>query len=195
MEQLLLIVYVLLSAAMIGLILLQQGKGADMGASFGSGASQTVFGSAGTGNVLSRSTAILAALFFAASVGLALVAKHKAEALRDASIPVPAVVETREVPELPAAPALLVTNRSNSVACICPHIIEPQDFHRQLYGPISSFEPKMRQPGMGMSRNCVHSPKACGADQVVYGTMWMLGSVRNYVAIPSALGTKGRSWG
>jgi preprotein translocase subunit SecG len=105
MEQLLLIVYVLLSAAMIGLILLQQGKGADMGASFGSGASQTVFGSAGTGNVLSRSTAILAALFFAASVGLALVAKHKAEALRDANIPVPAVVETRDVPELPAVPA------------------------------------------------------------------------------------------
>jgi preprotein translocase subunit SecG len=105
MEQLFLIVYVLLSAAMIGLILLQQGKGADMGASFGSGASQTVFGSAGTGNVLSRSTAILAALFFAASVGLALVAKHKAEALRDANIPVPAVVETRDVPELPSVPA------------------------------------------------------------------------------------------
>jgi len=101
MEQLLLVVYVLLSVAIIGLILLQQGKGADAGASFGSGASQTVFGSAGSGNVLTRGTAILATIFFVASVGLAVMAKHKAEALRDASIPVPTVTETRELPQLP----------------------------------------------------------------------------------------------
>jgi preprotein translocase subunit SecG len=101
MEQLLLVVYVLLSVAIIGLILLQQGKGADAGASFGSGASQTVFGSAGSGNVLTRGTAILATLFFVASVGLAVMAKHKAEALRDASIPIPAVTESRDMPQLP----------------------------------------------------------------------------------------------
>lgn len=101
MEQLILVVYVLLSAAMIGLILLQQGKGADMGASFGSGASQTVFGSAGSGNVLTRSTAILATVFFLASVGLAVMAKHKAEGLRDGVIPVPALTESREAPQLP----------------------------------------------------------------------------------------------
>jgi len=101
MEQLILVVYVLLSAAMIGLILLQQGKGADMGASFGSGASQTVFGSAGSGNVLTRSTAILATVFFLASVGLAVMAKHKAEGLREGVIPVPALTESREAPQLP----------------------------------------------------------------------------------------------
>ncbi len=101
MEQLILVVYVLLSAAMIGLILLQQGKGADVGASFGSGASQTVFGSVGSGNVLTRSTAILATAFFVASVGLAVMAKHKAEGLRDGVIPVPAVTESREAQQLP----------------------------------------------------------------------------------------------
>ncbi len=101
MEQLIMVVYVLLSAAMIGLILLQQGKGADMGASFGSGASQTVFGSAGSGNVLTRTTAILATAFFLASVGLAVMAKHKAEGLREGVIPVPAATESREAPQLP----------------------------------------------------------------------------------------------
>ena len=99
MEQLILVVYVLLSAAMIGL--LQQGKGADVGASFGSGASQTVFGSVGSGNVLTRSTAILATAFFVASVGLAVMAKHKAEGLRDGVIPVPAVTESRQAQQLP----------------------------------------------------------------------------------------------
>lgn len=101
MEQLILIVYLLLAVAMIGLILMQQGRGADAGASFGSGASQTVFGAAGSGNVLTRMTAILATLFFVASVGLAMLAKHKAEDARDAQIPVPAVTESRQAQELP----------------------------------------------------------------------------------------------
>ncbi len=106
MEQLILVVYVLLAAAMTGLILLQQGRGADAGASFGSGASQTVFGSAGSGNVLTRATAILATLFFIASVGLAVLARHKAEDARAAQIPVPAVTEsTRSLPSRSAPPA------------------------------------------------------------------------------------------
>jgi len=107
MEQLLLVGYVLLSAAIVGLILLQQGRGADMGASFGAGASQTLFGSAGAGNVLSRSTAILAALFFVGSVGLAMIARHKAEEARTGGIPVPALIETRDnaAGDMPQAPA------------------------------------------------------------------------------------------
>ncbi|MCG3170792.1 MAG: hypothetical protein CALGDGBN_02360 [Pseudomonadales bacterium] len=115
MEQLILVVYVLLAAAMTGLILLQQGRGADAGASFGSGASQTVFGSAGSGNVLTRATAILATLFFIASVGLAVMARHKAEDARAAQIPVPAVTESRQAPALPgdlpqAAPGVPATD-------------------------------------------------------------------------------------
>lgn len=60
----LLISYLVVSIALIGIILLQQGKGAEMGASFGSGASNTVFGAAGSGNVLTKTTTILAILFF-----------------------------------------------------------------------------------------------------------------------------------
>lgn len=102
MEQLLLALYVLLSVGIVALILLQQGKGADMGASFGAGASQTVFGSAGAGNALTRGTAILATLFFLASVGLAVLAKHKAESAREGGIPVPVAAETRDNAAQPA---------------------------------------------------------------------------------------------
>ena len=63
MEQMILILHVLAALAIIGLILIQQGKGADMGASFGAGASQTLFGSSGGGNVLTASTSWLVALF------------------------------------------------------------------------------------------------------------------------------------
>ena len=64
MEQIILVVHLLGALAIIGLILLQQGKGADMGASFGAGASQTLFGSTGSGNVLTKATAWLSVLFF-----------------------------------------------------------------------------------------------------------------------------------
>ena len=77
-EQIILIVHVLIALAIVGLVLLQQGKGADMGASFGAGGSQTLFGAAGGGNVLTRATAILATLFFVSSVSLAVIAKQKA---------------------------------------------------------------------------------------------------------------------
>ena len=106
MEQIILIVHVLAAIGIIGLILVQQGKGADMGASFGAGASQTLFGSSGSGNVLTKSTAILATLFFATSFGLAVVAKNKSLAAGDVGIPVPAVVEqpldAGDLPEQPA---------------------------------------------------------------------------------------------
>jgi preprotein translocase subunit SecG len=76
MEQFILVVHVLLALGIIGLIMLQQGKGAEMGASFGSGSSQTVFGAAGTGNFFSHMTGILAAVFFVTSVTLAVIAKN-----------------------------------------------------------------------------------------------------------------------
>ena len=63
MYEILLVVYLLVSLALIGLVMIQQGKGADMGASFGAGASNTVFGSGGSGSFLTRTTAILATLF------------------------------------------------------------------------------------------------------------------------------------
>ncbi len=71
MKELVLVVDVISAIALIGLILLQQGKGADIGAAFGSGASQTLFGSRGTANFLTRTTAVLATLFFICNLGLA----------------------------------------------------------------------------------------------------------------------------
>jgi preprotein translocase subunit SecG len=68
---LVLMVHILAALGIIGLVLIQHGKGADMGAAFGSGASGSLFGSSGSANFLSHSTAVLAAVFFLTSLGLA----------------------------------------------------------------------------------------------------------------------------
>jgi len=77
MEQFILIFHFVIAVALIGLILIQQGKGAEAGASFGAGASQTVFGSSGGWNFFSKTTALLATVFFVTSVSLAIVAKDR----------------------------------------------------------------------------------------------------------------------
>ena len=70
LETVLLVVHLLIAVAICGFVLLQHGKGADMGAAFGSGSSGSLFGAAGSANFLSRTTAILAAVFFASSLAL-----------------------------------------------------------------------------------------------------------------------------
>ena len=94
LEQIILVAHLVVALGIIGLIMLQQGKGADMGASFGAGASQTLFGSDGSGNVLTRATAWLVALFFASSFGLALLANQKSVAVSELDLEIPAMVET-----------------------------------------------------------------------------------------------------
>ena len=74
---LLLTVHILVALVIIGLVLMQHGKGADMGAAFGSGASGSLFGSSGSANFLSRMTGGLAAVFFITSLSLAYVASSK----------------------------------------------------------------------------------------------------------------------
>lgn len=78
METLVLVIHILVALGMTGLILVQQGKGADAGATFGGGGAATVFGAAGSANFLTRSTAILTAIFFLTSLGLAIIAKQQA---------------------------------------------------------------------------------------------------------------------
>jgi preprotein translocase subunit SecG len=78
MANILLAIHVLAAIAIVVLVLLQQGKGADMGAAFGGG-SQTVFGSQGSANFLSRTTALLAAVFFFTSMSLAYIYGHRTE--------------------------------------------------------------------------------------------------------------------
>ena len=70
MYEALLVVFLIVAIGLVGLVMLQQGKGADMGASFGAGASGTLFGSSGSGNFMTRMTGILAALFFIISLAL-----------------------------------------------------------------------------------------------------------------------------
>ncbi len=72
-----LVIHVFLAVAMVGLVLLQRGKGAEAGAGFGAGASGTVFGARGSATVLSKATAILATLFFVTSLSLAYLAGHR----------------------------------------------------------------------------------------------------------------------
>lgn len=79
MQSFLLVVQVLISISLIGLILIQHGKGADAGAAFGSGASSTVFGSTGSASFLSRATAVLATLFFAVALSLTILAHRQTD--------------------------------------------------------------------------------------------------------------------
>jgi len=88
---------VLVSIALIGLVLLQHGKGADAGAAFGSGASGTVFGSRGSANFLSRATAVCAALFFVVSLSLAYMVQGRRAP--------DSIVDTMAPAEAPATPA------------------------------------------------------------------------------------------
>ena len=79
MEVLVLVLHVLAALGIIGLVLLQHGKGADVGAAFGGGVSGSLFGAAGSANFLSRATAILAVVFFVTSLGLTYLSNRKTE--------------------------------------------------------------------------------------------------------------------
>lgn len=107
LEQLIIAVHVILAIGIIGFILIQRGKGADAGASFGSGASQTVFGSSGSGNFLSRTTAVLATGFFITSFALAYVAKEKADNMGDLGLEESVIEQvTDQIPAIEEAPAV-----------------------------------------------------------------------------------------
>ena len=114
MDSIIILVHILVALAIIGLILIQQGKGAEMGASFGAGASQTLFGASGSGNFFSKTTAVLAFVFFVSSFSLALIAKQNASIDEDfipaaveatpASVPASATaVPADDIPEVPEA--------------------------------------------------------------------------------------------
>ena len=117
-ETLLVGVHLVVAAALIGFVLLQHGKGADMGAAFGSGSSGSLFGAAGSANFLSRTTAILATAFFLSSLGLTYFGATRsgpADIMKQGPVPsAPAPVSNEgkatdvpqgAAPAVPAAPA------------------------------------------------------------------------------------------
>ena len=87
LETLVLIIHVLASLSIIGLVLIQHGKGADMGSGFGGGSSGTVFGSSGAGNFLTKATTIVAVTFFISSFTLAYFAKENSVAVKTLGVP------------------------------------------------------------------------------------------------------------
>jgi preprotein translocase subunit SecG len=106
METFILVIHVLAALALVGLVLLQHGKGADVGAAFGSGASGSVFGSAGSANFLSRTTAILAVVFFVTSLSLTYFSSRKTESKGVITQPVQEKSLPAQIPSgAPAAPA------------------------------------------------------------------------------------------
>ena len=106
LETVVVVFHLLAALSVVALVLLQQGKGADAGASFGAGASNTVFGSQGSSTFLSKFTAILAAGFFITSLGLGYFAKEKAHQLTQAGLPDPAVLEVQQKPAVEDVPVL-----------------------------------------------------------------------------------------
>jgi preprotein translocase subunit SecG len=109
-ETLVLILHILVALGMIALILLQQGKGAEAGASFGSGASNTVFGASGSANFLTKSTAVLTTIFFLTSLTLAVFAKHHSQALYSLTAPTTAPASTTPSTTNPATPSKTPSN-------------------------------------------------------------------------------------
>ena len=106
LETVVVVFHLLAALGVVALVLLQQGKGADAGASFGAGASNTVFGGQGTSTFLSKFTGILAAAFFITSLGLGYFAKEKAHELTQVGLPDPAVMEVKQKPAADDVPVL-----------------------------------------------------------------------------------------
>jgi preprotein translocase subunit SecG len=115
MQAVVLVVHILAAVGLVAFVLLQQGKGAEMGAAFGSGASATVFGATGSASFLSRTTAILATIFFITSLSLAYFSgnsKHNDSVVT--SIPaIESAIEQKKSEDLPVVPQSAVTVESS----------------------------------------------------------------------------------
>lgn len=111
MQSIALVIHVALSIAVIGLVLIQHGKGADAGAAFGSGASSTVFGARGAGSFLTRATTILAGCFFATSIALFYMAANRDAGTGSVTDSLPAI-------EAPAAADLPPLSADDDVPAI-----------------------------------------------------------------------------
>ncbi|NKN32029.1 preprotein translocase subunit SecG [Marichromatium bheemlicum] len=127
MQTILTIVQVFLSLGLIGLVLIQHGKGADAGAAFGSGASQTVFGSQGSGSFLTRATAIIATLFFLTSMALAYFATQVGEPEgfmedMDEAVLIEAAPETLVPSDVPSIPGVEADNTATPGASDIPAV-------------------------------------------------------------------------
>jgi preprotein translocase subunit SecG len=127
--EVLLVAYLVVALLLIGFVLIQQGKGADMGASFGSGGSNTVFGSTGSGNFMTRTTGILAGLFFFISLTLGAMTANRESAEEEwNNLEVPAAVETPvEIPADQDVPVIEGASESDVPAVESSDVTKAED--------------------------------------------------------------------
>ena len=148
MQTLVVVFHVVVAVAIVGLVMLQQGKGADAGASFGAGASQTVFGSSGSGSFLVRATTIAAVLFYATSLVLAIFARGQSQLADPTGLPVvnealleqSVLEQTATANELPQLDAELV---DDSIQAIDLVPISPDDTPPQISEPAQDDVPQV----------------------------------------------------
>ena len=105
LQTLVVVLHIIAALVIIGLVLLQHGKGADMGASFGSGSAGSLFGATGSANFLSRTTAVIATIFFVTSLGMAFLATHKPRTGSGAGV-MEGVTAPVNKPAVPAGPVI-----------------------------------------------------------------------------------------
>ncbi len=148
MYQVIIVIHIVLGLAIIGLILMQQGKGADAGATFGGGASGSVFGAQGAASFLSRTTAILATLFFATSLVLAWLNSNKSVAVSD--------IMSAPVVEKEAADLGLPSIDGSSNQKPLPVPAE----NKSLTPPITPTAPSTDKPGMPAIPDAAPVPQA-----------------------------------
>jgi preprotein translocase subunit SecG len=112
---LVIVVQVVSAIAIIGLVLLQHGKGADMGAAFGSGASGSLFGATGSSNFMSKSTGVAAAIFFSATLALSYITTHQTNSVSGGVMDKAVPAAPAAAPVAPAAPAASTPAPANSI--------------------------------------------------------------------------------
>ncbi|MDR2877686.1 MAG: preprotein translocase subunit SecG [Chromatiales bacterium] len=126
MLALLIAFHMIIAVALVTLVLVQRGRGAEAGAAFGSGASQTVFGSRGSASFLTRSTAVLAALFFISSLALAYVYSQRVERASVTKLPTSSVPAPDRVPGQADVPAMPSTELDQQAPVTPDEYAEPE---------------------------------------------------------------------
>ena len=161
-ETLILTFHVLVALVVVGLVLIQHGKGADMGAGFGAGASATVVGSGGAGNFLTRTTTIIVVSFYLTSIGLAYYAKRESQALRSLGIPdaVEAGSESQGTPGALTIDPETLSSGAPQMQVIRPEGPDGPAYNVQISTSVQPAEPEASQESPEAESPGADSPEA-----------------------------------
>ena len=157
-------VHAIVAVVIILLVLLQHGKGADMGAAFGGGSSGSLFGATGSANFLSRTTAILAAIFFVTSLAMAYIATHKPRTGGAGGGVMEGVTSKPAVPAVPVVPGTSGAPASSSVPAApasapSPAAIPGQDANKAQAPAVGGAQSPIAAPSDGTASKSSQIPK------------------------------------